>query len=180
MADGIARHQARSGAIEAHDLDWVTDRLAVGGALPAGSAAHLSVAHDVHAVVDLRAEACDDAAELDAAGIAFLHLPTPDLCAVSASMLDEGVDWVRERLARGERVLIHCEHGIGRSATLALCVLAAEGVEPLAALKLAKSAREKVSPSPEQYECWSAWLRARNLEPPAFDAFAAVAYRHLG
>lgn len=133
----------------------------------------------MHAVVDLREEACDDAEELEAAGLAFLHLPTTDWCAVSAPMLDEGVAWVCERLARGERVLVHCEHGIGRSATLALCVLADQGHEPAAAIQLAKNRRWKVSPSPEQYECWAAWLRRRDLEPPPFDDFAAVAYRHL-
>lgn len=180
MDEGLVDHRRPSSSIGGHDLDWVTDQLAVGGSFPRGAATRLAAEQGLQAVVDLRAEACDDAAELDAAGIAFLHLPTPDLCAVSASMLDEGVDWVRARLASGERVLIHCEHGIGRSATLALCVLAAEGMEPLAALERAKDRREKVSPSPEQYECWSTWLRARNLEPPAFDAFAAVAYRHLG
>lgn len=179
MIDDASGDQPASSVIDRLNFDWITDRLAVGGSFPAGAAERLAAEHDVRAVIDLREEACDDAAELAGAGVAFLHLPTPDLCAVSASMLDAGVDWARERLARGERVLIHCEHGIGRSATLALCVLAAEGVEPLAALELAKDRREKVSPSPEQYECWSAWLRGRGLQPPAFDDFAAVAYRHL-
>lgn len=179
MSDDASGDQPPSSVIDRLNFDWISNRLAVGGSFPTGAAGRLAAEHGVQAVVDMREEACDDAAELEAAGLAFLHLPTPDLCAVSASMLDAGANWVRERLARGERVLIHCEHGIGRSATLALCVLAAEGVEPLAALKLAKVRREKVSPSPEQYECWSAWLRARGLQPPAFDDFAAVAYRHL-
>ena len=49
-------------------------------------------------------------------------------------MIDEGVQWVRSRLGAGRRVLIHCEHGIGRSALLALCVLVAGGIEPLDAM----------------------------------------------
>jgi protein-tyrosine phosphatase len=76
-------------------------------------------------------------------------------------------------------VLIHCQHGIGRSALLALCVLVDCGHEPLAALELAKSRRAKVSPSPAQYEAWATWLRGREIAPPSFDAFAAIAYRHL-
>ena len=142
-------------------------------------AARLARDHAVKAVVDLREEASDDAEELKACGLTFLYLPTTDEQAVSAAMLDEAVTFAQAHLKRGERVLIHCEHGIGRSATLALCVLTAEGMEPLAALALAKDRRAKVSPSPEQYECWAAWLRERGVEPPAFDAFAVVAYRHL-
>jgi hypothetical protein len=53
------------------------------------------------------------------------------------------------------------------------------------ALRLAKDRRERVSPSPAQYECWRAWLAqwraAHRLawEIPEFDRFAAIAYRHL-
>jgi protein-tyrosine phosphatase len=117
--------------------------------------------------------------------VAFLHLPTQDHCAVSEAMLWEGVDFVNRRLDRAERVLVHCEHGIGRSATLALCVLVRRGMEPLHALELAKSRRSLVSPSPAQYEAWVQWLRSWKTrtqlawEIPCFDAFKAIAYRHL-
>src|ERR687890_2133933 len=117
--------------------------------------------------------------------MAFLHLPTEDHCAVTAAMLDEGVAFANRHMDRGERVLVHCEHGIGRSATLALCVLVSRGLDPLAALELAKSRRSLLSPSPAQYQAWTEWLRewARHREVswsvPAFDAFKAIAYRHL-
>jgi protein-tyrosine phosphatase len=99
-------------------------------------------------------------------------------------MLRAGVAFANRHLDRGERVLIHCEHGIGRSATLALCVLVSRGAEPLAALELAKTRRPLVSPSPAQYEAWAAWLRAWKTgravtwDTPSFDDFAAIAYRH--
>jgi protein-tyrosine phosphatase len=100
-------------------------------------------------------------------------------------MLCDGVTFINCHLDRGERVLVHCEHGIGRSATLALCVLVSRGMQPLQALELAKSRRPLVSPSPTQYEGWANWLRTcktqRRLawEIPHFDAFKAIAYRHL-
>jgi protein-tyrosine phosphatase len=77
--------------------------------------------------------------------------------------------------------LIHCEHGIGRSATVALCVMVDRGWKPLEALARAKTARALVSPSPAQYEAWSTWMRRRRpeAEVPHFDAFKAIAYRHL-
>ncbi|MDQ4135441.1 MAG: dual specificity protein phosphatase family protein [Pseudomonadota bacterium] len=140
---------------------------------------------EIGAVVDLRIEACDDEAVLVRHGLSFLHLPTEDHCAVSQPMLRDGVAFVNGHLDQERRVLIHCEHGIGRSATLALCVLVSRGMAPLDALELAKSRRSLVSPSPAQYEAWAAWLRSwkasRDLawDIPPFAAFAAIAYRHL-
>lgn len=167
------------------NLSWITDDLAVGGSFPAERAIELATAHRVRAVIDLRDESRDDEAVLVQHGITFLHLPTLDHGAVSPAMLDEGVAFASYYLERAERVLVHCEHGIGRSATLALCILVARGMEPLDALELAKSRRALVSPSPAQYECWVGWLRRfaqagrPRPEPPPFDAFAAIAYRHL-
>ena len=167
------------------NLSWITDELAVGGSFPAERAVELAAAHRVRAVIDLRDESRDDEAVLVRHGIAFLHLPTLDHGAVSPAMLAEGVAFASRHLDRAERVLVHCEHGIGRSATLALCILVARGMEPLDALELAKTRRTLVSPSPAQYECWVAWLRTfpkagrPRPEPPSFEAFAAIAYRHL-
>ena len=161
------------------NLSWITPDLAVGGSFPAARAAELAQALGITAVVDLRAEACDEEALLQRHGLTLLHLPTEDHCAVSDDMLAEGVQFATERLGRGEKVLLHCEHGIGRSALLALCVLVAQGLDPMEALRRAKDAREIVSPSPAQYEAWARWLRARDLQPPRFNEFAAVAYRHL-
>ena len=167
------------------NLTWLTDRLAVGGSFPAEHAGLLATVHDIRAVVDLRTEACDDEAVLRQHGVTFLHHPTEDHCAVSPAMLREGVAFVNHRIDRRERVLVHCEHGIGRSATLALCVLVSRGMEPLATLELAKSRPSLVSPSPAQYEAWTEWLRewAQSHEVtwsvPDFDAFKAIAYRHL-
>jgi len=161
------------------NLDWITPALAVGGSFPTERAEHLARELGIGAVVDLRAEACDDEAVLRRHGLVFLHLPTLDHHAVSPAMLTDGVAFSRAQLAAGRKLLIHCEHGIGRSAVLALCVLVDGGLAPLEALELAKSRRALVSPSPAQYEAWRAWLARRELEPPGFDAFAAIAYRHL-
>ena len=167
------------------NLSWITDRLAVGGSFPGPRAVDLAQRHRIRAIVDLRIEACDGAQEVERHGMAFLHLPTEDHCAVTAAMLDEGVAFANRHMDRGERVLVHCEHGIGRSATLALSVLVSRGHAPLEALELAKTRRALVSPSPAQYEAWAAWLAAwkarcgASWNVPDFDAFKAIAYRHL-
>jgi predicted protein tyrosine phosphatase len=167
------------------NLSWITDALAIGGSFPAARAADLAQRSNIRAIVDLRVEACDDAEEVERHGMAFLHLPTEDHCAVTPAMLDQGVVFVTPHMDRGERVLIHCEHGIGRSATLGLAVLVSRGLAPLEALELAKTRRVLVSPSPAQYEAWATWLagwKARQGAPwdvPHFEAFKAIAYRHL-
>jgi protein-tyrosine phosphatase len=112
--------------------------------------------------------------------IAFLHLPTDDHCAITDDMLRDGVEFATHHLAAGHRTLVHCEHGIGRSALLALCILVEHGHAPIDALALAKDRRARVSPSPAQYEAWAIWLRRRGLDVPEFQTFAAIAYRHLG
>ena len=167
------------------NLSWITEHLAVGGRFPVERAETMAHHLAIRAVVDLRSEACDDEILLQRHGISLLHLPTDDHHAVSQPMLEDGVTFVRPCLDRGERVLIHCEHGIGRSATLALCVLVERGYEPLEALEISKTRRALISPSPAQYHAWTAWLarfgreRRASWEIPSFDAFKAIAYRHL-
>ena len=161
------------------NFHWLTDHLAVGGCFPGEHTRRLAEEHGIRAVVDLRQEDCDDEEQLRAAGIDFLHLPTPDLEPASVEMLQRGVDFVRGHVEAGEPVLIHCQHGIGRSALLALCVLVDWGWEPLEALSHAKARRWVVSPSQSQYEGWSAWLRARGNAAPDYHSFGCIAYRHL-
>ena len=161
------------------NFHWITDDLATGGSFPGKRAAELAGAHGIRAVVDLRAEECDDDALLMSAGIRFLHLPTPDMEPVRYDQLEKGVAFVRGVLADGGKVLIHCEHGIGRSALLTLCVLVDQGWQPLDALAHAKARRDLISPCRSQYEGWAAWLSSRGIRPPDYHAFGCIAYRHL-
>jgi hypothetical protein len=167
------------------NLTFVADDLAIGGSFEADRVLHLVEGTGIGAMIDLRSEAADDDAHLDAHGIVFLHLPTDDHCAPSPEALQAGVDFARAQAAAGRRLLVHCEHGIGRSATMALCIMVDRGEAPLSALSRAKDTRALVSPSPAQYGCWADWLRARPeamagvWSVPDFDAFKAIAYRHL-
>ena len=158
--------------------DWITSQLAVGGSLPRFATRRRLARVGIGAVIDLRSEDCDDCDGLARGGIAFLHLPTADYDAPAQAMLDEGVAFARHWATRS-RVLIHCQHGMGRSACLALCVLVDLGRSPSEALSLLKARRERISPSPAQYQAWSEWLRRRDREPPPWEEFCAVAYRHL-
>jgi hypothetical protein len=161
------------------DFNWITPALAVGARFSDEHVQLLATEHRVGAVIDLREEACDDAVLLDTHGVAFLHLPTPDTFSAPVAVLHAGVAFATHHIGARRRVLIHCQHGVGRSALLALCVLVAGGLAPLEALELAKLRRAAVSPSEAQYEGWAAWLRDTGRRAPTFAEFAAIAYRHL-
>lgn len=164
------------------NLSWITNQLAVGGSFPLERANALAHEHRIAAVVDLRGEAVPDAVVMRRHGISLLHLPTEDMCAVETPDLEYGIRFANEFLDANKRVLIHCEYGIGRSATLALCVLVHRGMPPLEALALLKKQRPQVAPSPPQFECWRAWLdsyrftRDVDWKLPSFDQFTEVAY----
>jgi hypothetical protein len=162
------------------NLSWIQPDLAVGGSFPIEQASCLAKEHAIGAVVDVRSERCDDASVLGTCGLSFLHLPTPDMTGVSQPMLDEAVAFVRAAARDGMRTLVHCEHGIGRSATVVLCVLVDRGLAPLEALGLAKAKRALISPSRSQFDAWAAWLGRRGTpDPPSYHAFGMIAYRHL-
>jgi len=162
------------------NFSWILPDLAVGGAFPMEQAARLVAEHGVGAVVDVRSETCDDAEALAACGLRFLHLPTLDMAGVSQPMLDEGVRFARVAAEEGLRLLVHCQHGIGRSATVALCVMVDRGMAPLEALSIAKDARVLVSPSEAQYKAWARWIERRtSASAPSYHDFGMIAYRHL-
>ena len=161
------------------NLSWIQADLAVGGSFPSEQAACLARDHGIGAVIDLRDEARDEPDMLDACGLSFLHLPTPDMTGASQPMLDDAVAFARAAGLEGRRLLIHCEHGIGRSATAALCVLVDRGLPPLDALRLAKARRALISPSRSQYDAWATWLARRGGGAPSYHEFGVVAYRHL-
>ncbi len=167
------------------DLHFIAPGLAVGSRFPMDAAAGLAAEHDVSRVVDVRVEACDDEAVLRTHGIRLLHLPTEDTCAIAQERIRHGVEFVNEGLDRGEKVLVHCQHGIGRSALLAVCVLISRGDPPLVALERAKQARPVVSPSPDQLRAvvsFAARVKRERGAPwdvPTVDELGAIAWRHL-
>jgi Dual specificity phosphatase, catalytic domain len=160
------------------DLSWVTSQLAVGARFEMDEAGQLRRSHGIARVVDVRSECCDDEEVLRSHGLLLLKLPTDDCCAVSQEMLDDGVLWVRAQLAEGHGVYIHCEHGIGRSVLLCLCVLVDLGMEPVEALAHVKRARRKASPSPDQLEAFRRWVarRAERFPVPPLDALCRIAW----
>ena len=134
------------------DLDFVTDSLAVGGALRSDDQIHALPGLGIGGVVDMRSESLDNVAELERLGICFLHLPTIDWHPPTQEALEVGAAWVLDEMANGKKVLVHCQHGIGRSVILAAAVLVKMGYRWQDALSLIKSKRWGAGPLADQID----------------------------
>ena len=131
------------------NMSWITHELAVGGRVRYEDIYALARAGITH-VVDTRAEHHDDAQALAREHIELLYLPTPDTYPLSVEQLLQGASWVQERIKKGGRVLIHCEHGVGRSVLLACAVLVYGGMKAQDALNLVQEKRWQAAPNQRQ------------------------------
>ncbi len=87
------------------------------------------------AVVDLRGEC-------ERRGIALRHEPIRDQAAPGLEDAVALVDWLLHELAAGETVVMHCLGGLGRTGTIAACMLVARGLGADAAILAVRTARD--------------------------------------
>lgn len=149
-----AEHLARSLHIPLPDqlnMHWVTEHLAVGGRVHPEDIPALARAGVTH-VIDTRSEYCDDAEALARANIQLLYLPAPDTFPLTVPQLDKGARWAAEQMRQGGRVLIHCEHGVGRSVLLTCAVLVSGGMSAHEALQLVQQKRWQAAPNHRQVQ----------------------------
>jgi ADP-ribosyl-[dinitrogen reductase] hydrolase len=88
-----------------------------------------------------------------ALGLEWHHLPIPAGSAPSASFerlwLHSGA-MLKTRLRRGERILIHCRGGLGRTGTVAAKLLIEVGLAPRDAINRVRAARPVPSKPPSR------------------------------
>jgi protein-tyrosine phosphatase len=133
------------------NLSWINDHLAVGGRVRPEDIRALRMVGITH-IVDTRAEYCDDREALAKEHIELLHLPTRDTYPISIEQMMQASSWVQQRIEQGGRVLIHCEHGVGRSVLLTCAVLVYGGMHANDALTLVQEKRWQASPNQRQIE----------------------------
>jgi protein tyrosine phosphatase (PTP) superfamily phosphohydrolase (DUF442 family) len=133
------------------DVSWVTDTLAVGGAFQPRDVRRLR-AQGITAVLDLRAEAEDDAALLAQHGVEFAHLRIQDHACPTDETFEQGVEWVLTQQEAGRKVFIHCGLGAGRGPLMTAAVLVACGYRPSAALQQVRTRRWQAVPNARQLE----------------------------
>lgn len=94
---------------------------------------------------------------------AYLNLAVWDTHAPTVAQIDQGVSWALAQRAAGRKVLVHCAHGHGRSATVLAAILIAEGLAkgPAEAEALMKAERPRVRLNKRQKAALKQWAAAR-------------------
>lgn len=133
------------------NMSWVTEQLAVGGRVHPEDIPALAQAGVTH-VIDTRAEYCDDAEAMAKEHIQLLYLPTKDTHPLTVEQLKQGAQWANVHIQQGGRVLIHCEHGVGRSVLLTCAVLIDAGMSAHEALQLTQQKRWQAAPNSRQIQ----------------------------
>ena len=131
------------------DLAWLTTDLAIGWA-PSQSQWGAMFATGIGAVLEIREEDADDEAVFIAHSIPYRREEVPDQGAPTLSELHAMVGWIRERIDERRKVLVHCRHGLGRSAMVACATLVALGFPLNVAYPMLRKARPDVALSPSQ------------------------------
>jgi protein-tyrosine phosphatase len=131
------------------NMSWITDQLAVGGRVRPQDINALARTGITH-VIDTRSEHKDDANALANEHIKLLYLPTDDTKPFTIGQMMEGAKWANEAMQRGGRVLIHCEHGVGRSVLMTCAVLVYAGMHARDALQLVQEKRWQAAPNHRQ------------------------------
>jgi YegS/Rv2252/BmrU family lipid kinase len=138
----------------------VTPVLWLGGAPSKGADLEALLKLGISAVVDVRAERDAPEAFYTEHGIAFRRYRVPDTRVPGPEVLSDAVAWMRDQIADGRSVLVHCSKGRGRSATvLAAYLMATEGwsFDEVDALLRAKRSLVKLQPRHRQaLEAWAA------------------------
>jgi len=105
--------------VQGHDwFDQMTPQIWMGGAPTYDRDYDYLLETDIKAVVDIREEREDDRQLYSQNDIDYLKLKVLDVMVPSAEQLDQGTTFIHQHVEAGDKVLIHCAKGRGRSATM--------------------------------------------------------------
>jgi protein-tyrosine phosphatase len=116
--------------------------------------------------IRIKSPAYADAIEASRLPCALEMFPIPNLgVPADRDLFSNLAHRIAERLNRGEQVLIHCGLGIGRTGTLACCVLIAMGVpEPDARQRVTAA---QAGPETREQDELVSWFARMNAKPAA-------------
>jgi len=128
----------------------ITSQIYLGGQPRAARMRQLA-ARGITAVVNMRSE-YDYPVETQWGALEYLYLPTTDNTAPSLEHLREGVAFIKEEIARGGKIYIHCWEGLGRGPTMVAAYFISLGLSPAAAVDKIREVRGFIHLTPEQVE----------------------------
>jgi len=124
-----------------YKLTWVTPQLGVGHAPLSYADLDAIRKEGVDAIVNLCGEYCDLHEIQQNSGFDVYYLPIPDECAPDMKEMEDAIAWLEARIIRGQKVLVHCRFGVGRTGTFVTAYLLKKGLDMDAASKLLKNTR---------------------------------------
>ena len=104
----------------------ITPQLWLGGAPDFPRDYQFLLEHEITAVLNVRAEREDDVGFYDQHNIEYISFKVPDAMTPDPDTIHQGAIWIRDQIAAGRSVLVHCAKGRGRSATLVVAYLMLE------------------------------------------------------
>jgi len=107
------------------------------------------VAHGAALVVNLHERAHQTGA-LARFGLNELHLPVKDFHSPTSEQIDTAVAAIDVTVSSGQRVVVHCGGGLGRTGTVLACYLVARGSSADEALQRVRAARPGSVETPDQ------------------------------
>lgn len=88
---------------------------------------------------------CSEEHDTHREGIEYLKIPLIDFQPINPEYIPKAVAWIKEKIVH-HRILVHCNAGIGRSPSIAVCYLYEIGFGFDEAVKLVKSKRPGAVP----------------------------------
>jgi len=116
-------------------MHYILERLAVGDIIDARN-----LPKEINALLN-----CTEEHDTYREGIAYLKIPLKDFQPLNPEYITKAVSWIKEKIVN-HKILVHCNAGIGRSPSIAVCYLYEIGFGFEEAIKLVKSKRPGALP----------------------------------
>ena len=123
------------------NFSWQLENVLAGCGYPRTDAALADLkARGISLLINL-AERAHDPDALARHGLVELHLPVPDFTPPQPDQLEQATAAIENAITAGQRVVVHCLGGYGRTGTLLACYLVRTGMPPSEAIARVRAQR---------------------------------------